>query len=315
MFKLFLQRVGWGLTTLLAISLIVFAGTQFLPGDVVQAVLGQGASQVDVVAIRRQLGLDVPAPERYVSWLFGLLRGDLGKSLATGLSIADSIAERLPYTLLLAGCTAALSVPIAVGLGLVAAAAPRSALDRIISTMTVVFLSGPEFLVGTLLVVVFAVKLRWLPAISYAYPPTTIGDHLRSITLPVLTLAGVVVPPMTRMTRSAVISVMNSPAIEMATFKGLTRRHIVLRHALPNALPPIITVVALNLAYLVTGVLVVEAVFNYPGLAKLLVDAVSYRDIPVVQACAMVFCAVYVSLNVTADLLALAANPKRRYPR
>ena len=315
MLQLLTHRLAHGLVTLLAISVIVFVGTQILPGDVVQAVLGQGASQVDVSAIRQQLGLDRPAPVRYLEWLVRLLQGDLGRSLATGRAIIEPISERLPYTLALAGCTAAVAVPLSVFLGLLAATFSGSWLDRVISAATVVFLSGPEFLLGTLLVIVFAVKLRWLPAVSHASEPVSLVDHLRSMALPVMTLAAAVTPAMTRMTRSAIMTVLTSQATEMAILKGLPRGRVILRHALPNALPPIITVVALNLAYLVTGVVVVEVVFNYPGLAKLLVDAVGTRDIPVVQACAMIFCTAYVLLNLGSDMLALAANPRRRYPK
>lgn len=315
MIRLLAQRVATGLLTILAISLVVFAGTEILPGDVVTAVLGQGAANVDVAAIRQQLNLDRPVPERYVTWLFSLASGDLGKSLGSGQSIATMIGERLPYTLRLAGVTALVAVPISVVLGLLAAMRAGSWFDRLTSGATMVFLSGPEFLVGTLLVILFAVNLRWLPAVSFASEPQGFVDHFRSMTLPVLTLTVAVIAPMARMTRSALLTALTSPAIEMAILKGMPRARIVLLHALPIALPPIITVIALNLAYLVTGVVIVEVVFNYPGMAKLLVDAVGTRDIPVVQACAMIFCFAFVALNLTADLLALVANPRRRYPR
>jgi peptide/nickel transport system permease protein len=315
MAKLVIQRLAMGVLTILVISVIVFAGTEILPGDVVTAVLGQGASNVDVSAIRQQMHLDQPAAERYLTWLFALVTGDLGKSLASDVPISDLIGIRLPYTLRLAGATAILAVPLSVIMGLCAAMRAGSWFDRTISSATVVFLSGPEFLIGTLLVLVFAVQLRWFPAISFSSEPVGLMDHVRSMALPVLTLTAAIAAPMTRMTRSALLTVLTSPPMEMAILKGLSRRYIVLVHALPNALPPIITVIALNLAYLVTGVVIVEVVFNYPGMGKLLIDAVGARDIPVVQACAMIFCLAFVTLNLGADLLALAVNPKRRYPK
>ena len=316
MVRLLAERFAFGLLTLLVISLIVFVGTEILPGDVVEAVLGQGAREVDVAAIRRQLGLDRPAPERYLQWLTALITGDLGgRSIASGRAIADIVSERLPQTLALASATAAVAVPLSLCLGLIAALRPGSWIDRGITTATVVLLSAPEFLLGTVLVIFFAVRLRWLPAVSYASEPTVFFDHFRSMALPVMTLTAAVIAPMTRMTRSAMLSVLASPAIEMAVLKGLSRSRIILRHAFKNALPPIITVIALNLGYLVTGVVVVEVIFNYPGLAKVLAEAVGARDIPVVQTCAMIFCSAYVVLNLAADMLALAANPRRRYPK
>ncbi|MGE3148478.1 MAG: ABC transporter permease [Pseudorhodoplanes sp.] len=315
MLRLLVERLLLGIVILLGVSVIVFVITMILPGDVAQAILEQGAAGVDLNELREQLGLNQPAPLRYFGWLGNLLTGNFGKSLATGRDISALVAERLPYTLALAGWTALIAVPISVMLGLLTATFQGSWLDRSISSSAIVLLSAPEFLFGTFLVIVFAVKLRWLPAISFSSEPVSAYDYLRGLTLPVATLVAACFASLCRMSRSAILGVLASPAIEVAILKGLPRRRVIWRHALPNALPPIITVIALNLAYMIGGVVVVEVVFNYPGLGKLLVDAVAYRDVPLVQFCAMFFCLAYVLLNLMADVLALLANPRRRYPK
>ena len=260
-------------------------------------------------------GCTVPAIVRYFDWLGGMLQGDLGEALGTGRSIAEIMSQRMPSTLLLGGITALFAVPIALGLGLLAAMYPGSFLDRAITTATLCVISGPEFLIATLLVLLFAVQLRWVPAVSYLSMDASFEQYVRALFLPVLTLTFAVLAPMTRMTRSAVLNVMTSPAIEMAILKGIPRMRIVLWHALPNALAPIVNVIAVNLAYLITGVVVVEVIFSFPGLAKLMVDAVQQRDIPLVQACAMFFCAVYVGFYIIADVVAILSNPRLRHPK
>ena len=313
--KLVVQRLGHGLVIMFAISIVVFAGTEVLPGDVAEAVLGQDAAPDTVAALRLQLGLDRPAPVRYLEWVRGMFTGDLGQSLATQREISEIIALRLPMTLLLAGITAAVAVPLALVLGLLAAMHPGTLFDRGIAVGTLCLISGPEFLIATLLVMLFAVSLGWTPAIAYISDGASATQLARALALPVMTLTFALVGPMTRMTRSAVLNVLTSPAIETAILKGASRARIILLHALPNALSPIFNVIAINLAYLVSGVLVVEVIFAYPGMAKLMVDSVSFRDVPMVQACAMIFCGVYVVLILLADVLSLTANPRLRHPR
>lgn len=311
------RRLFYGAATLLVVSFLIFAGTELLPGDVAEAILGQGATPEAVDAIRRDLNLDRPAWERYADWLGGFLSGDLGTSLTSKRPIDEVIGPRLSNTLLLAAVAAAVAVPFALVLGLLAALYRNSLLDRILSAATVATISMPEFFVGYILILFFAIQLGWLPPNSNAVanPSLGFGDRLVALALPCATLTFVVVAHMMRMTRAAVINVLTAPFIEMATLKGVSRARRVFRHAFPNALSPIINVVMLNLAYLVVGVVVVEVVFVYPGMGQLMVDHVAKRDVPVVQACGLIFAASYIVLNMLADILAIAANPRLRHPK
>ena len=313
--KMIMRRLMLGAITLFVVSIMVFAGTEILPGDVAEMILGQDAAPDTVAALRKELRLDRPAPVRYFEWLVGMATGTLGDSLATGREISDIIALRLPYTLLLGGVVAVIAVPLSLTLGLFAAMYPGSIYDRTITTGTLCLISGPEFLLAILLIMLFAVTLRWLPAVAYLSDGATFPQFARALSLPVMTLTAAILAPMTRMTRSAVINVLTSPAVEMAILKGVPRVRIIVRHALPNALAPIFNVIAINLAYLVSGVVVVEVIFAYPGMAKLMVDGVSYRDVPTVQACAMIFCTFYVGLNLLADIFSIMANPRLRHPK
>ncbi len=313
--RLVAQRLALGAGTLLVVSALIFAGTEILPGDVAQAILGQTATPEAVAAIREDLGLDRPAWVRYLDWLAGFLRGDLGTSLANRVPISEMITGRLENTLFLAGVAAAIAVPVAITLGVIAARFRETWLDKTISIVTLSAISMPEFFIGYILIFVFAVKLFWVPSIASVFPGMDFLDRLYAVSLPVATLSLVVIAHMMRMTRAAIVNVMASPYIETAELKGLTRSRITLHHALPNALSPIINVVVINLAYLVVGVVVVEVVFVYPGMGQLMVDAVAKRDVPVVQATGIIFAATYVLLNLTADVLAILANPRIRHAR
>jgi peptide/nickel transport system permease protein len=312
-FKLLSQRIALALLSLLAVSAIVFAITAVLPGDAAQEQLGQEATPEALAALRAKMGLDVPAPERYARWLGGLVRGDLGISSTTQLPVAELIGSRLPNSLLLAAVAALFSVPIALTLGIAAAVWRGSWFDRAASTGAVAVVSVPEFLVATLAVLIFAVKLRWLPALSYVSDIGSPAEFLRAFAMPVLTLSCVIVAQMMRMTRAAVIDQLEAPYIEMVRLKGASALRMVLAHALPNAVGPIANAVALSLSYLLGGVIIVETIFNYPGIARLMVDGVSQRDMPLVQACAMLFCAGYLILVTTADLFGIVANPRLRH--
>jgi peptide/nickel transport system permease protein len=311
--KLLAQRIALALLSLLVVSVIVFAITAVLPGDAAQEQLGQDATPEALAALRAQMGLDVPAPQRYVQWLGGLLRGDLGVSSTARLPVAELIGSRLPNSLLLAAVTALFSVPIALSLGIASAVWRGSWFDRAASTGAVAVVSVPEFLVATLAVLVFAVQLRWLPALSYVSDIESLGQLLRAFAMPVLTLCCVIIAQMMRMSRAAVIDQLEAPYIEMVRLKGASPLRIVLAHALPNAVGPIANAVALSLSYLLGGVIIVETIFNYPGIAKLMVDGVSQRDMPLVQACAMLFCAGYLILVTTADIFGIVTNPRLRH--
>ncbi len=315
MWLVILRRLGMGVVTLWVVTVLVFAGTEILPGDVAEAILGQSATPEAIAAIREQLNLDRPAVVRYVDWLTNILRGDLGISLAANIPISEMISGRLKNTLILAGLTAAFAVPLSLALGLAAAMFPGGRVDRFVTVSTLFLLSVPEFFIAATLVLIFAVHLQWLPAITYATEYDSIWQLVKSLALPILTLTTSVVAHMARMTRAAIINVMTSPYIEMAILKGVPRWRIVLRHALLNAVGPVVNVVALNLAYLIGGVTIVETVFAYPGLARLMVDAVSRRDMPLVQACAIIFCSSYILLILIADLLAIFANPRLRHSK
>ena len=303
------KRLGLGVLTLWAVSLLIFGATELLPGDLAQELLGQSATPETVAALRAELGLDRPAPVRYAEWLGGALTGDFGDSLANGRPIAGLIGQRLGNTLFLAAYAAAIAVPLSLALGLLAALWRDTAFDRVASTAALGAISFPEFFVAYILIFWLA-QSGLFPSLARIPPEAGLGERLYRGFLPALTLTLVITAHMMRMTRAAVINLLASPYIEMAHLKGLRPRRVILRHALPNALAPIVNVVALNLAYLITGVVVVEVVFVYPGLGQLMVDAVSARDVPVVQAVALIFAAAYVLLNLTADVLSTLSNPR-----
>jgi peptide/nickel transport system permease protein len=311
--KLLTQRIAIALLSLLAVSVVVFAVTAVLPGDAAQELLGQDSTPEALAALRAQMGLDVPAPERYLRWLGGLLRGDMGQSATTQMPVSQLVGSRLPNSLLLAAIAALFSVPIALSAGIAAAVWRGSWFDRAASSAAVAVVSVPEFLVATLMVVVFAVQLRWLPALSYVSDIESVGQVLRAFAMPVLTLCCVIVAQMMRMTRAAVIDQLEAPYIEMVQLKGASPLRTVLLHALPNAVGPIANAVALSLSYLLGGVIIVETIFNYPGIAKLMVDGVTQRDMPLVQGCAMLFCAGYLILVTLADVCGIVANPRLRH--
>jgi peptide/nickel transport system permease protein len=310
--RLLLQRFALALVTLLMVSVVVFAITNLLPGDAAEESLGQAATPETVAALRAQFGLDQPAPVRYAHWLGHLLSGNPGNSLLNGKPVTTLIGQRLPSSLVLAGVTAAVSVPLALGLGILSAMLSGSLFDRAVNVGTVALVSVPEFLIATLAVLLFAVKLRWLSALSHTDEIASFTGFVRAYAMPVFTLCCVIVAQMARMTRAALLDQLGAPYVEMARLKGAGPVRVVLVHALPNAIGPIANAVALSLSYLLGGVLIVETVFNYPGIANLMVDAVTTRDIPLVQACAMIFCGAYLLLVMLADILAIVANPRLR---
>ncbi len=303
------KRLGLGLLTLLIISIIIFSATEMLPGDLAKAMLGQSATEETLAAFRRELGLDLPAHTRYLNWLSGAVQGDFGTSLANRRPISDLISARLGNTLFLALYAAAIAVPLSLMLGILAALFRNSIFDRSANAMALTSISFPEFFVAYILIFVLA-QSGLFPSLTRIDDSTAFGEKLYRAFLPALTLTLVVTAHMMRMTRAAIINLLASPYIEMARLKGMKPMRVIIKHALPNALAPIITVVALNLAYLITGVVVVEVVFVYPGLGQLMVDSVSKRDIPVVQAVALIFAAAYVLLNLLADVLSTLSNPR-----
>jgi peptide/nickel transport system permease protein len=314
-FAIIVKRLALGLATIFVISVLIFVGVEALPGDLAEAILGQEATPETVAAFRKELKLDLPPHVRYFAWLGGVMKGDLGNSLANGRPIADLIGWRFGNTIFLAAVAAVVAVPIAVILGMLAALYRNTLFDKIISMATLSTISFPEFFVAYILIALFSVKIEIFPSISNINDQMAFWQKIDVIILPCLTLTLVVVAHMMRQTRAAIINILASPFIEMARLKGLKRIRVIVLHAFPNALSPVINVIALNLAYLVVGVVIVEVVFVYPGLGQLLVDSVSKRDIPLVQASGLIFAATYVSLNLLADILSIISNPRLRNPR
>jgi peptide/nickel transport system permease protein len=310
--RLVAARLGLALLTLWIVSMVVFGITGLLPGDAAQQALGQAATPEQVTALRHQFGLDQPAVTRYLQWLVHVVTGNFGTSLSNNLPVSELISARLPNSLVLAGLTALVSVPLALVIGIASAMYRGSIVDRALNVLTLSAVAVPEFLVATIAVLIFAVKLRWLPALSYLSDVSSFGALVRTYAMPVMTLCCVIVAQMARMTRAAVLDQLNASYVEMAVLKGASPMRVVLRHVLPNTIGPIANAVALSLSYLFGGVVIVESIFNYPGLASLMVDAVTNRDMPLVQGCVMVFCAAYLALVLIADLAQIVSNPRLR---
>jgi peptide/nickel transport system permease protein len=315
MLRTIVIRVVLGLLTLLAVSILIFAATEILPGDVASAVLGQGATPETLATFRHELGLDRPAYVRYLEWFFHAIRGDFGVALTNKRDILTSITPKFENTLFLAGYAALIAVPLAVGMGIIAAINEGKWIDRVVNIVSLAAISVPEFFIGYLLIFFFAVQLGWFPSLSTVFMDMGFTERIHVVALPAVTLTMLVTAHMLRMTRSSVLSIMSQPYIEMAFLKGLTRTRVIFVHALPNAAAPIITVIALNLAYLIVGVVVIETVFVYPGIGQFMVDGVTKRDLPVIQACGLVFAGAFIILNTTADVLSILVNPRLRKPR
>ena len=313
--KLVVQRIALGLLLLLAVSMVIFLGVEALPGDTAQAILGQEATPVALANLREKLGLNEPALWRYFHWLGGVLTGDLGKALTNGADIATSIGQRLGNTLFLAGSAAAIAVPLAIVLGLIAARYAGRWPDRLISGLTLATISLPEFVAAYFVIYLLTQLVPIFQPVAMVFPGMSFWEKLHAVALPVIVLVMVVLAHMMRMTRAAILNVMQSAYIETAELKGLSPMTVVWRHALPNAIAPVVAVVMLNMAYLVVGVVVVEVVFSYNALGQYLVDHVTKRDLPVVQAVGLIFAAVYILLNMLADIIGILANPRLRHPK
>ncbi|MBL9074846.1 ABC transporter permease [Tabrizicola sp.] len=313
--RLLVQRIALGLLLLLAVSAVIFLGVEALPGDTAQAILGQQATPEALANLREKMGLNQPPLTRYFQWLGGVLTGDLGTSLTNGADIAQSIGQRLGNTLFLAGCAAVIAVPLAILLGLIAARYAGRWPDKLISGITLTTISLPEFVAAYFVIYLLTQLIPIFQPVAMVFPGMTFWAKLHAVALPVIVLVLVVLAHMMRMTRAAILNVMQSAYIETAELKGLSPMTIIWKHAFPNAIAPVVSVVMLNLAYLVVGVVVVEVVFGYNALGQYLVDHVTKRDLPVVQAVGLVFAAVYIFLNMLADVIGILANPRLRHPK
>jgi len=312
MIRLLLRRLALGLGTVALVSAMIFAAVEALPGDACTAILQRDASGQRLENCRRELGLDRPAVARYLDWAAGALRGDLGTSAHNGKRIAGLVGDRLANTLLLAGCTLAVGVPLALLLGVLTGLRRDGAADIALSTGTILAMTIPEFVSATVLIFVFSIWLDLVPGIVTVSASAPATAFFPGIVLPVIVLTMVMTAHILRTVRSSVIETLDSDYVQMARLKGVPYWRMVFRHVLPNALLPAINVVALTIAWLLGGVVVVEKVFNYPGLGHYMIDAISDRDLPVVQAIALILAAVYVGVNLAADMLTMVLNPRLR---
>ena len=311
-----IKRSLIGILTLVLVSILVFAATQTLPGNAASAVLQNTATPQRLAALEKQLGLNRPAVEQYWTWLTGVLHGNFGTSLANGQPVGTLVGGRIVNSLVLVVLAGVIGTLIGVGLGVLAAAWRDSLFDRVLSVSSLAVTALPEFVVAVVLVIFFAaVVVHWFPAVSVFVPGTAPWSNPKELVLPVATLVIVIVPYIFRMMRASMIDALESDYVQMARLKGVPKWRVLLLHALPNAIAPTIQVIGLSFLYLAGGVVVVEYMFNYPGLGQGLVNAVSDRDIPVIQAIVLILAAFYVLVNIATDMVSLAVSPRRRLPR
>ncbi|MDB9707258.1 ABC transporter permease [Planktotalea frisia] len=309
------QRGGSGVVSLFFVSVLIFIGTAMLPGDAAQSILGQTATPEALAELRAELGLNDPLPVRYWKWIAAFLQGDMGTSFSSNRPVSELLIPKLINSMILAMSAAAIALPLAISLGIIAALKSDSFLDRFISSISMLLVSVPAFLTGYILINIFSTWLGLFPSLSVIRSNASMGQWVNAITLPVTTLVFVTIAHTMRLTRTAILSVMASDYVLMAEIKGLSPRRIILKHALPNALSPILSISMLTIAYLMVGVVVIETVFSYAGMGKLMVDAVAYRDLPLVQACGVCFSFVFIFLNFSADFLSVLVNPRLREPK
>jgi peptide/nickel transport system permease protein len=313
--RLVLVRIGTSVATLLAVSMLVFVAVELLPGDVALRILGQFSTAEQRQLFRQRLRLDLPPPVRYAEWLLHAVRGDFGYSLANQRPVSSVVLDRLRGTVLLALYALVLYVPVTLVLAVLGAVYRGRAVDALVSVITLISFSLPEFVTGPLLIIVFAVGMSWFPAMSLIQQAKNPLEFIQAATLPAVALTLRMAAYGIRMLRENLIEVLGSDYVNMAILHGLPRYRVVLRHALPNALGPALNITAINLAYAIGGVVVVESVFAYPGLGRLLVDALTLRDVPVIEASILLIAAVYILGNLAADLGSLLLNPRLRARR
>ncbi len=307
------RRLLLGVLTLFVVSVIIFAATQALPGDAARSILGRGATPEALENLREQLGLNEPAPQQYLDWIGGFLTGDLGTSLAATIPVTELLGDRILYSAFLMLLAALISVPLGIVIGAVSARRRDSAFDHTMSMTTLGLAALPEFVVGLTLVVLFSTSVfQWLPGVVVTEPGVGPWHYPKELILPTATLVIAVVPYTARIMRASMVEILESDYVEMARLKGMPERLVLWRHAVPNGLAPTFQVAALNLAYLAGGIVVVETVFNYPGIGLALVEAVQSRDMPVVQALALLIAGLYVVLNMLADIATILVSPRLR---
>ena len=305
-------RLSLIVVTLLVVSLAIFTITEILPGDVASAMLRQGATEQNLKKVREDLGLDRPAHVRYLSWIGGVVRGDLGKSYAQKRPIVDIVRQRLGNSATLAVFAFLVAVPTAVAAGIWAGVRPDTLGDRIVSVTSLVGISLPEFVTGVLFILLFSSALDLFPSTSIVPPGTNPLTRPQILVLPTLTLTGVLFAYVMRMTRANVIEVMQTHYVRTAILKGLPMRRVIFRHVVPNAMLPTVTIIAQNVGWMLGGLIIVETVFAYPGLGQLLLKSIQTRDVPLLQALALLVAATYAISNLVADLSYAALDPRIR---
>lgn len=311
--RLVATRVVFALVSLIVVSAMIFWCVEWLPGDAASRILGRDATPDGLALLRQKLHLDVPAPRRYLEWLGGAVRGDFGFSLAADRPVLDYVWSRTANTMELAGLVLLLYTPLSIALGLWTAMSRGRAVDNVVSVLVILGMCVPEFVVGIVLIVVFALTLHWFPPLALVDRADSVWSLLRMLFLPAVTLTIAMTAYAVRMMRENLIEVLDSGYVQMARLKGLPRWRVLLRHALPSALGPAINVTALNVAWLMGGIVVVETVFNFPGLGRLLIDAIDLKDVPVVLAVSVLLTSVYILCNLIADVAVLLLNPKLRH--
>lgn len=307
-----IRRIGFLAVTLIITSLIVFSITQFLPGDVARAVLGREAGEEALAAFREQYGLNDPLPVQYLRWLGNFVTGNWGDSLSTRSAIYPVVMERLSNSLILAGITMLIAVPLAVFLGVVAGLNEGKLIDSAISISSLTVVGLPEFVTGLVLIQIFSRWLGWLPANSSIRAGDTFAEMLPMLILPALTATFVLLAYIVRLTRAGVLEELTRPYVRTATLKGLPHHIVIFKHVLRNALLPTITVIAISFGWLISGLIVIENVFNYPGLGRMLVFAIDRRDLPLMQAVTMITVVGFALANLAADLIYAWLNPRIR---
>ncbi|MEO6821520.1 MAG: ABC transporter permease [Candidatus Nanopelagicales bacterium] len=308
-----IRRTLFGIFTLVVVSLVVFLATQTLPGDAAQAILGREATPARLAALREQLHLGGSLPSQYFHWLGNVLTLNFGTSLANQEPVLKVMGPALGNSAVLMFCAAFIAIPLSIGVGTWSALKRDGTLDRSTSVITLVLAALPEFVVGILLVIIFSTGVfHVLPAVFVQNPGDAVWSHPNQLVLPTLTLVLAVSPYIIRIMRATMLEVLDSEYVQQARLKGVPERTVILRHALPNAIGPVAQVIALQLAWLLGGVVLVEYVFRYPGIGFMLTDSVNNRDLPLVQAIVLAIALFYVIVNLIADVITLIANPKVR---
>jgi len=310
--RLIAQRLVISLLTLLLVAVIVFVVVELLPGDVATRILGRDATPETIAVFRERMNLDAPPAERFAEWLGSIVTGDLGYALTSGRPISRILAPRIQNTLILAGLALLLYIPLSLIPAMLQALYRDRPIDQLLSTVNLIAVSLPDFLLGTILLIAFAVTVPLFPAMSLVDETSDAAEYLRACALPALTLAIVMAAYAIRMLRDNLVEILDADFVRMAELKGLPRRKVLVRHALPNSLVPTLNITALNLGYVIGGVVIVERVFSYPGFGSLMVDALTLRDIPLIEATVLIAAAVYITANLLADVGAILLNPRLR---